>query len=194
MKSNSPSFDYITTYSGGKFYYHHPKDSTITIRDIAHALGNTCRFGGHTREFYSVAQHSVLVSRLLDHDDELALHGLMHDAAEAFCCDLPSPCKSRCNGEYSRMEKECMEAIYEILGLPAPSQGQLEEVKHADRAALVNEAMAFLTDYRWVYEFPPYVLVPLDEIVPWSPRDAKVNFWLRYDYLTGATIENLTVA
>ncbi len=40
-----------------------PED--IDPDDIAGALANICRFGGHSRAFYSVAQHSVIVCDLL---------------------------------------------------------------------------------------------------------------------------------
>src|SRR5207248_1122404 len=133
-------------------YYYRPERSAISIYDIAHALSNTCRFGGHVREFYSVAQHSNMVSELLSGNDEISLKGQLHDAAEAFCCDLPSPCKARCNGEYSQIEKEAMGAIYRILDVIPPTKAEHELIKEADEIALVTEARSLLKNHEWIHE------------------------------------------
>src|SRR4051812_31750950 len=82
---------YIQTYSGTEFWPLSPKAADVKLIDIAHALSNKCRFAGHCREFYSVAQHSVLVSRQLP--DEFKLWGLLHDAGEAYFADIPNPIK-----------------------------------------------------------------------------------------------------
>src|ERR1035437_9925269 len=81
----------ITTYSGIRFWPLQPNPADIRIEDIAHALSNQCRFGGHAREFYSVAEHSVRVSQLCLPED--ALSGLLHDASETYLVDLPRPLK-----------------------------------------------------------------------------------------------------
>ena len=71
----------ISTRSGRRLYLHNPNPSQILIDDIAHGLAHQCRFNGQTNQFYSVAQHSVMVSSILPL--ELKLAGLLHDAAEA---------------------------------------------------------------------------------------------------------------
>lgn len=88
------------------------------IRDIAHALSHLCRFGGHTREFYSVAQHSVLVSyRAEQLDPEAGLWGLLHDASEAFLGDVVRPLKSRGTfDEYRLIEAAVQAAIFGHFG------------------------------------------------------------------------------
>ena len=83
--------DWIQTMSGVIFYPLDPRPEEIRIEDIAHALSHQCRFAGHCREFYSVAEHSVRVSRELP--QEFMLWGLLHDASEAYLVDLPRPIK-----------------------------------------------------------------------------------------------------
>lgn len=87
----------METASGNEINILDPMPSAISIRDIAHALSNQCRFNGHVRHFYSVAEHSVLVSHLLEelhpHDKDTQLAGLLHDAAEAYMGDMISPMK-----------------------------------------------------------------------------------------------------
>jgi 5'-deoxynucleotidase YfbR-like HD superfamily hydrolase len=82
---------FITTYTGKKFHYLSPTPEEIDIKDIAHALSLTCRFGGHCRSFYSVAEHSVRVAAEVPASS--ALFALLHDAAEAYLPDIPSPMK-----------------------------------------------------------------------------------------------------
>lgn len=76
----------IRTHSGW-LHVLTPTPDEIHIRDIAHALSMICRFGGHVDSFYSVAQHSVIVSYHVPPD--MALVGLLHDAAEFAVGDLP---------------------------------------------------------------------------------------------------------
>lgn len=82
--------DWAQTWSGRRFYPQDPRPEDIAIVDIAHALGNMARYNGHCR-FYSVAEHSVLVSKIVPMEDALA--GLLHDAPEAILADVIRPVK-----------------------------------------------------------------------------------------------------
>ena len=85
--------NFIETFSGNKFHYLEPSFDEIHIEDIAHALSLKCRFSGHCREFYSVAEPSIRVAQLVPL--ELRLEALLHDAAEAYMPDVPRPIKNK---------------------------------------------------------------------------------------------------
>lgn len=76
---------YVTTYSG-RFYPLSPSPDDFTIEDVAHSLAQSARYGGAGREFYSTAEHSVLLARWLrafGYDTKTQLIALLHDAPEA---------------------------------------------------------------------------------------------------------------
>lgn len=120
----------ILLHSGVYFDFESPETSTITIGDIAHALSNICRFTGHVRRFYSVAEHSVLASYLVPPEDAFA--ALMHDAAEAVLGDVSKPLKSLLP-DYKRIERRVERAIFAKFGLPDKLPAS---VKAADKQML----------------------------------------------------------
>lgn len=100
--------DCIRTFTGLYVNIFDPKPEMFCIEDIAHALSNQCRFGGHLPKFYSVAQHSAIcASNAVSY---LKLQALMHDASEAYLMDIPSPIKNRLSN-YKEIEHGLMEAI-----------------------------------------------------------------------------------
>jgi len=119
----------ITTFIGREVDPLNLTAADIDIRDIAHALALLCRFNGHCARFYSVAQHSVWVSRQCG--DE-ALIGLLHDAAEAYLGDIPTPVKHRLPA-FKTAEEKAEQAIAARFGLQ--ELGSLR-VKAADAEAL----------------------------------------------------------
>lgn len=135
----------IQTHSGIYFDLLNPSPEDVRIEDIAHALSNLCRFGGHTRTFYSVAQHSCLVAALVP--DPLKLHALLHDAAEAYCGDMVSPLKM-CIPGFSTIEKRIQAAICERFNLPLELPS---EIKRADLVALATERRDLMPDcpHKW---------------------------------------------
>src|SRR5215211_3245285 len=87
----------IDTASGVRLDLDHPRSEDIRIEDVAGGLSKVCRFGAQALEYYSVAQHALLVRRLVEEGGypELALAALHHDSHEAYLCDIPSPLKSK---------------------------------------------------------------------------------------------------
>lgn len=85
---------WIQTLDGGAFYVLQPDVNLINVDTIATCLSKTCRFKGHCRGFYSVAQHSLLVESLVK-TPELKLPALLHDAHEVYSGfgDVASPIK-----------------------------------------------------------------------------------------------------
>jgi len=112
-----------------------------SIEAVAHSLAMTCRFGGHTREFYSVAEHSVLVSEAIERDfdnPELEYSGLLHDAVEAVLCDMPRPLKPMF-ASFVAMEAEVETQIMNHFGADWDEDTQ-KIVKLYDRSACMAEA------------------------------------------------------
>lgn len=169
--------DFIATFTGREFYPLDPRPAEVSIVDIAHALANQCRFTGHTNRFYSVAQHSVLVS--LRCTPVNALWGLLHDASEAFLCDVARPVKkSGSMAPYRQAEAHVMQAIAQRFGLRLP---QPAEVELHDTILLCAEARQLLprADFtRWSHD----VLGNGQEIViePWSPARAEELFLTQF--------------
>jgi hypothetical protein len=125
--------DWIQTYSGGKFYTLDPRPEEVNLVDIAHALSMTCRYNGHCERFYSVAEHSVLVSQALPL--EFKLWGLLHDAPEAYVNDINRPTK-KFMPEYQNIERNIMIAICDHFGL---SHVEPPQVKVVDNGILQDE-------------------------------------------------------
>lgn len=169
---------WIATFSGNRFWPLHPTAADIRIEDIAHALSNICRFTGHCREFYSVAEHSVHVSRVCDPKD--ALWGLLHDASEAYICDVARPIKPMLTN-YRSIEHEIMLCVCERFGLDPI---QPDSVTIADDRLLATEARDLLAGggagWTWPAEYGPNGPVPLtNPILPVSPSVARYMFAAR---------------
>lgn len=124
----------IRTYTGIYVNVFDPKPEMFCIEDIAHALSNQCRFGGHLKDFYSVAQHSIHVCNMV-YEDEHKLAALLHDASEAYLLDIPSPVK-RGLSNYKQIEDGIMKAISERFCFSYPFD---PSVKIADEAMLELE-------------------------------------------------------
>src|ERR671916_3098204 len=134
---------YLQTVSGRWVNPFDPDPEQLDAGDIARALANQCRFGGHSRVFYSVAQHSVIVSRLVEErggDAEDVFAALMHDATEAYLGDMPHPIKHRSplGAAFKAAEDDLERAIRDRFAIRAA----VSEIKRADRALLATERRA----------------------------------------------------
>lgn len=170
---------WIQTHSGRRFCPTNPNPDAIVIQDIAHALSMQCRFSGHCKKFYSVAQHSVLVSYICDSQD--ALWGLMHDASEAYLVDIPRPLKQsgKLNG-YVEFERVMQEAVCRRFGLPMKEP---PSVKKADTVLLATEARDLMSPLHSDWQQPVEPLPFLIEA--WGPDKAKDMFMKRFFELAG---------
>ena len=147
----------ITTLSGDAIDIFAPIGDiikVINLRDIARALSNQCRYNGQVVRYYSVAQHSVLVSRILgkaDYGIEVRLAGLLHDSAEAYLGDIVGPLKKRIVGlhgpdgvtvPFDDIEEKLLSAILFVVGgksLCETYNEHMNAIKHADLIALSTE-------------------------------------------------------
>lgn len=168
--------DWMQTATGKAFWPADPRPDEVCIHDIGHALANICRYGGHCREFYSVAQHSVLVCRALP--PKWQLWGLLHDASEAYVADVPRPLKLFLPN-YRELEDGVMSAITTHFGLDPEMPA---EVKRVDNAILATEAeQIMLTPPRaWRLPEPPLNI----RIEPWSATSAFRVFMQEFERLS----------
>ena len=102
-----------------------PRIEDINIQDIAHALSHLCRFGGHTKRFYSVAQHSMTCAKIAP--DALKLTALLHDASEAYLLDIPTPIKQLLPA-YKVMEDRFQALIAKKFGLVYPFPQEIHDI------------------------------------------------------------------
>jgi len=165
---------WIYTYTGKRFFAFDPRPEEIDIEDIAHALALTCRYSGHCNRFFSVAQHSVLVSQCVPDSD--APWGLMHDAAEAYITDIPRPIKHSLPN-YKELEGNINKCIAEKFGLPKEIP---ESVHTVDHNIVCDEANVLFNNTPSWAEWYTEVGV---EVIPLDWQDAKEQFIERYKEL-----------
>lgn len=178
--------EWMQTFTGRQFFPFDPKPEEIDPIDVAHALSLLCRYGGHVRRFYSVAEHCVHVSRAVHPD--VALAALLHDAPEAYLGDVVRPLKRELlRGPYGMAEAKVEAAIALRFGLwdgrgLAPLMDA--EVKDADNRILLDERAALLgtSPAPWVVED----LEPLGvDVVGWYPEEAEAHYLRRLRELAG---------
>jgi len=174
---------WIQTYTNIQFWPLNPRPQDVYIEDIAHSLANVCRFGGHCRKFYSVAQHSCLVAldikrRGICHCasearvQHIQLLALLHDAAEAYTADIARPIKPAWP-EFVAIESRLLNTILDGLGV-APDVEVYQTIKFCDDTLLATEARDLMGP-------PPSSWCPLPEplpevIVPQSSEVAELEF------------------
>jgi 5'-deoxynucleotidase YfbR-like HD superfamily hydrolase len=174
--------DWATTSTGRQFWPQDPRIGDVCLEDIAHALAFQCRFAGATWTHYSIAQHSVLVSRACK--PENALVGLLHDATEAYLQDIIKPLKRALTG-YIELERAWSICIGLVFGLSDKLVELPQDVHAADRMVYAAE---------WRDLMPAHALSKLsvdeprwpDRIDPWTAERAKAEFLRRFRVLGGS--------
>jgi len=184
--------DWGCTSSGRRYYPADPRSGDFDIEDIAHALSLQCRFGGHVRRHYSVAEHCVHVS--YECCGRYALDGLLHDASEAYLVDVPRPARASLAG-YAEMEAQLMDCVEDRFGLGDRSKlGRYKMpacVVTADERMLATEARDLMPQdgpgrvKGWSLSHAPYSHLFVRR--PWSHAKAKRRFLRRYRELTWQT-------
>ncbi|AMR77623.1 YfbR-like 5'-deoxynucleotidase [Cupriavidus nantongensis] len=163
-------------------YFDFTNPGPLTAEEVAHALSKLCRFTGHCREFYSVAQHSVVVSRLVP--KHLRKQALFHDAVESVVGDMVSPLK-RLFPEYKALEKRCEAAI--LAGFDLPSELD-PAVKYADRVALRTEQRDLMNKDGGLWTSLDGIEPVRMRIFPLPPAAAEIMFLDTYRDLLRAPI------
>lgn len=172
---------WIQTAGGGVFHILDPRQNEIFITDIAHALSMMCRFTGHVRKFYSVAEHCVHASRIVPPED--ALWALLHDASEAYIADLNRPLKhfTAVGETYMTVETTIMKAICTKFRLPFE---QPKSVHDADTAMLYAEKDQLMPPVDWEVKWGTNQKSADVQTRCWAPDVAKAMFLSRYYELT----------
>lgn len=153
MTTVNQVMSYIRTFTGRLVDPVHLTPDDVDIEDIAHALSNQCRFAGHVRRFYSVAEHSVRVMKKCSFDP---LYALLHDASEAYLVDLPRPLKYHPQfAFYKEVETHVQLQIEEKFGLVLLPEIS-EEIHIADKRMLATEMLGLMNRADSPLPFEPY--------------------------------------
>ena len=167
--------DWIQTYTGKAFWPMDPRAEEVEILDIAHSLAHQCRYGGHAKHFYSVAEHCVLLSHAVH--PTMAFAALMHDAAEAYLVDVPRPIKRYLAG-YKEIEEQLERVILPVFGLAYPNPA---EVMDADTRILGDERRQVMATppLEWHASGHPLGVT----VMFWEPAIARTAFLRRFQEL-----------
>ena len=198
MPEMTKKVTYIVTYTGKVFEFMNPKPEMVCIEDIAHALANICRYTGHIKQFYSVAQHCVLMANADLPGDPLVR--LLHDATEAYIGDLASPWKGLLLVDVP--QKEPVKSRFPFIGnldTVKLFEQRLEvvigmalrvdlspnpEIKLGDTRMFWTEVRDLMPKMPEDFEWGPPRMQPLDaKIVPWNPVTAEGMFLSTYNKL-----------
>jgi 5'-deoxynucleotidase YfbR-like HD superfamily hydrolase len=179
---------WIETFNGNTFDYENLSMNIIEIEDIAHALSQVCRFNGHCRSFYSVAEHSVHVANVID--ERLALAGLLHDGTEAYMPDIPTPLKAYWSKYFwlEQFEEEILKTVFKSFVIPY-NEEDWKIIKKYDKAVL-REERNILFKHKDLWEFPEDIPEVNIEIGPLDSEEAEQLFLEKYYELIFKADEN----
>ena len=163
----------ILTHTGKRFDLYEPVADMIDPRDISHSLAHLCRFNCHTREFYSVAQHSCIVAELVPEEHKLS--ALLHDATEAYLGDITRPLK-QWMPDYRGFEDVIWMRVCErfdlALDLPA-------NVHQADLIALATERRDLMPTDPAIWDCLVGIEPTVEIIRPWHAAEARITYHQR---------------
>jgi len=171
---------WIQTANNYKLDFLNPDPSQICIDDIAAGLSNVPRWAGQLKQFYSVAEHSCLMETLYsgmteNPDPEVSMALLLHDATEAYMCDIPRPLKELLP-DYRIIESRLNIMIHLRFGIPM-TPGIIETVKELDNRSLVTEAKIRGLELNGLSNIPMFDIFPLRYL---SPEQAKKQFMYQW--------------
>ena len=168
----------IETFTGRLINPLRPDESEVDIEDIAHSLSMQCRFNGHCARFYSVAEHSVhtakLAEMLFPKDPDIAKFALLHDASEAYLCDIPRPLKSSFIN-YLKWEKLLSDIIFRKFLKRVPLQGGDEKILKVDNIMLATESFELSASKGEMWGVPEKRRSDIS-LFCWSPDVAEKQF------------------
>lgn len=168
--------NWMQTYSGTKYHFDPDSSNSYCIEDIAHALSLKCRFGGHCKFHYSVGQHSIHVAKMMP--KEIAIHGLLHDAAEAYMPDFVSGSKDY----YSYLQPTGG------VGSPVMFAGNIVSIKDKEYWIMLRMYLALGLDTIWLDKYR-------DDIKLWDLRVLKTeSMFLFNQRVEGWNVENIEPA
>lgn len=166
---------FMQTFTARAFWPLSPNPDDVCVEDIAHSLSMQCRYAGHCIEYYSVAEHAVLMyDHVVEHSEDPAVWwwALHHDDAEAYLVDVPRPVKASLPG-YAAAEWAVMNCIAEALSSPGPMPSIVKQFDNR----IISDERANLRAMDWGY-VPP---VPLGvDLKCWSPKEAEEAYLDRH--------------
>lgn len=182
--SHGDDSTFIITHGGTKFWPLDPRPADIHIEDIAHALSNICRWGGHTAWHFSVAQHCCLVVSCLKkytRNPIILIQGLLHDSAESYLGDVVRPLKA-VNEEYRKQEEKLLQVIFTRFNIPEYNEKEILHplIHDADYRILQLEAQQLVKGTNWLAGQKRASLNYDKKITHWSPNHAKKKFYETY--------------
>lgn len=181
--------EWLQTYSGGRVYPLDPRPEEIDILDIAAALSKLCRYGGHCLQFYSVAEHCVLMTRYArkyGFRDQVLLQLLLHDASEAYLVDIPRPLKKSLP-DYQAAERGMEYAISQRFGLEIPNDPIVHKFDEAIGLAEREQNLA-VPQFTWELDFEASRSLPVT-LQFWEPRTALNEFLSEFFRCGGQRLE-----
>lgn len=188
----------IVTFTGKIFELLNPVPGMVCIEDIAHSLAYQCRYTGHTRQFYSVAQHCVLMAENEDLPGD-PLVKLLHDAGETYIGDIARPWKKllrvRVGFTYNRVRekyeiyepvRDFEQKIQKVIGLAlGVDLTHSAEIKKSDLRMMATEIRDLMPDMPPGFEWGVDLSNPVVEeiIIPWLSEPAEELFLAVYKML-----------